>query len=112
MKRTDWPASNRFDFGPLELLGIRFEGEKISYSFVPDRGTIRGSDTIVAQYAEAVVDRHTFRDIDLSYVHRYDQQTFLSEVARAGFEVVKTWRSPQEHNLWVLAQKAAVMPAG
>jgi hypothetical protein len=110
MKRRDWPASNRFDFGPLELLGVRFEGDKISYRFVPDRGTIRGSDTIVAQYAEAVVDGRTFRDIDLSYVHRYDQQTFLSEVARAGFEVIRTWRSPQEQNLWVLAQKTATAP--
>jgi hypothetical protein len=53
----------------------------------------------VAQYAEAVVDGRTFRDIDLSYVHRYDQQTFLSEVRRAGFEVIQTWRSPQEQNL-------------
>lgn len=111
MAGQDWAASMRFDFGPLELLGIPFDPEKLHYSMEPDRGTIRGSDTIVARYREAIVRGHTYHDIDLSYVHRYDQQTFLTEVARAGFRVVRTWRSPRHHNLWVLAQKTASMPA-
>ena len=110
MERTDWPLSNRFDFGPLELLGIDFDADRLYYSFEPDRGTIRGSNTIVARYAEASVRGRVFRDIDLSYVHRYEQQTFLREVARAGFHVVRTWQSPRQHNLWVLAKKTARTP--
>jgi uncharacterized SAM-dependent methyltransferase len=110
MERNDWHASHRFDFGPLELLGITFDADKLRYNVEPDRGTIRGSDTIVARYLEATVRNRTFHDIDLSYVHRYEQQTLLREISRAGFRVVHTWRSPRQHNLWVLAQKVAVTP--
>jgi uncharacterized SAM-dependent methyltransferase len=98
-------AATRFDFGPLELLGVPFQEDKLSYSFEPDRGTIRGSDTIVAQYADAVVDGRHFRNIDLSYVHRYEEEGFLSEVRRAGFRVARTWTSPRNQNLWLLLQK-------
>lgn len=98
-------TATHFDFGPLELLGIQFQEDMLSYSFEPDRGTIRGSDTIVAQYADAVVNGRHYRNIDLSYVHRYEEQIFLSEVRRAGFHVVKTWTSPRNHNLWLLLQK-------
>lgn len=103
--RDDSLLSARFDFGPLEMLGVPFEPGRLTYEIEPDRGTIRGSDTIVASYAEAVVGKDTFRDIDLSYVHRYEQERFLTEVQRAGFQVVEKWRSRQQHNLWVLLQK-------
>lgn len=111
MARRDWSRSDRFDFGPLELLGVPFEAGKLTYTFEPDRGTIRGSDTIVARYARATVDGQDYDDIDLSYVHRYEQEKFQQEVERAGFRVVRTWRSRREQNLWVLAQKTTGAPA-
>lgn len=106
MARRHTPqTASRFDFGPLELLGIPFREDMLSYSLEPDRGTIRGSDTIVAQYADAEINGRHFHDIDLSYVHRYEEQVLLSEVRRAGFHVVRTWTSPRRHNLWLLLQK-------
>ena len=107
LAQAPWSTSRRFDFGPLELLGVPFEDEKLTYAFEPDRGTVRGTDTIVAQYEEATVNRRKFYNIDLSYVHRYDEQLLIAEVQRAGFTLVRTWTSPRRHNLWLLLQKSS-----
>jgi hypothetical protein len=105
LTRVAWPASHRFDYGPLELLGVPYDEDLLTYKLELDRGTIRGTDTIVARYAQARVDGRHFDEIDLSYVHRYNEEALLAATTRAGFKVRRTWKTPRGSNLWLLLQK-------
>jgi uncharacterized SAM-dependent methyltransferase len=99
------PNFKRFDFGPLELLGIRFDADKLTYNTLSEIGAIRGSNTTVATYAEVDIERRRFRNVQLSYVHRYDGAPLKSAMQQAGFSVVREWMTPNGHNIWLLLQK-------
>jgi len=97
--------NKRFDFAPLELLGVRFEDEKLTYRVIPERGTIRGTVTTVAEYASLRLNGKTLRRVQLSYSHGYESVSFVKQVKEIGFKVVQEWTSPRRHSLWVLLQK-------
>jgi Histidine-specific methyltransferase, SAM-dependent/TIR domain len=100
-----WTTSRRFDYSPLELLGVPYDEQLMTYSVEADRGTIRGSDTIVGRYRRAQVDGRTFQDVDLSFVHRYDEKRLQEAIERVGFSVRRTWTTRRRSSIWLLLQK-------
>lgn len=105
LARETWSSTRRFDYSPLELLGVPYDEQLLTYSVEPDRGTIRGSDTIVSKYAHAYADGRAFQDVDLSFVHRYNEVRLQEAIERVGFSVRRTWKTRRRTSLWLLLQK-------
>lgn len=85
--------NKKFDFGPLELLGVEYNSHKLTYKSTEGRSVIPKTVTTVATYAEVRYRGQTFRDVKLSYVHQYDVASLRAVAQEIGFEVVKQYEN-------------------
>lgn len=65
------PSNMEHDFTPLASLNVPFDQNKLSYSLVEGISIVRGTQSILAKYADAVIDEQTVSNIRLSIVHHY-----------------------------------------
>jgi hypothetical protein len=83
-------AHKEFDFGPLEMLGIPFEPDKLRY--VPARkgtSTVPNTDTVLATYEAMTYEGEEYRDVKLGLIHEYDPASVRSTCEEVGFTVIR-----------------------
>jgi hypothetical protein len=84
-------VNKRFDFTPLDLLGINYDAERLSYSTFDGRSTIAKTRTIVASYHDFVLTPggEHIESAYLSYVHEYDREALLNVLKHLGFTLLR-----------------------
>jgi uncharacterized SAM-dependent methyltransferase len=98
------PVTLEHDFTPLAVLNVPFEPSKMEYSEVQGEGICDGTNSIVASYKEATIDKKTVKDIPLSVVHYYDRDHFLATVEER-MNVKLVWNEARSDVLLALAQR-------
>lgn len=88
-------VNKRFDFTPLDLLGVQYEDEKLTYEHLKNRSTIPKTRTIAACYHDFHVppDEDVIESAYLSYVHEYDREALLSVLTQEGFQLLRDFTS-------------------
>jgi hypothetical protein len=96
----DDESNKRFDFGPLEYLGVEYDSSKLTYSPAEeDRSMVAGTQTTVARYKGCKIDddqespsedstEDREKTVTLSYIHHYDSKKLALLCERAHFRVV------------------------
>jgi len=82
--------SKRFDFGPLDMLGVPYESEKVEYDVRRGRSAVEGTQTVAATYNDCTIGARRYTDIALAYIHRYDPAALGSLLSDVGFDVLRT----------------------
>lgn len=82
-------VQKRFDFGPLETLGVPYESEKLEYRVEPGLSTVRGTETIVARYSDCVIHGTRYSNVALTHVHRYRSDELLRTLEEVGFKPIE-----------------------
>lgn len=102
----DYDSIRRFNFEPLAALGLEFAPDELTYRLATDRSTIPGTLSIVASYANFVLDGRRVASADLAYVHRYTAEAIPTVLAEAGFSACGSpWFGPDRRAMLVLARK-------
>ena len=103
-------ASNkRFDFGPLEYLGVAYDPAKLTYSPAEeDRSMVNGTQTTVAKYEDCRIENgengeaensddessdDEEKTVTLSYIHHYDPAKLTKLCEKVHFHVVDSLTS-------------------
>ncbi|MEA2371125.1 MAG: Histidine-specific methyltransferase, SAM-dependent [Solirubrobacteraceae bacterium] len=96
----------RFNFEPLASLGLQLVPEQLTYTIAPDRSTIPGTLSIVANYRDFVVDGKHVASADLAYVHRYVDDAIPRALADVGLRPCgPPWFGPSRRSMLVLARR-------
>jgi hypothetical protein len=83
--------NKRFDFGPLEYVGVPFEANRLEYEELSARQSlVEGTRTVAAKYAGCVIGRDEYTDITLSLINRYDPEGIVTCCEEVGFKVLNT----------------------
>jgi SAM-dependent methyltransferase len=78
--------NRRFDFGPLDILSVPYEPEKVIYDKPPgEPSKVPETQTWRAKYKECEIDGTTYQDVTLSYIHRYKPSALLAVLEHVGF---------------------------
>lgn len=88
------PAHKRFDFGPLELLGVEFVPEKVRYTPMEGYSVVPDTRTVVASYEDMEYGGEKFENVELSVIHEYDPAKLKETCEMIGFNFI----SQREHN--------------
>jgi hypothetical protein len=64
------------DFTPLASLNVPWDESKMKYSLVRDASVIPQTQSMMAQYSDAIIDNKIASDIKLSVVHHYNFDAF------------------------------------
>jgi hypothetical protein len=88
----DVKRNKRFDFGPLEILGVKYEAAKLTYKRRTGASSIPNTETTVAIYEQLTLDRQSYRDVRLSYIHEYDLQSLEDVLTTIGFQIITRYR--------------------
>jgi uncharacterized SAM-dependent methyltransferase len=86
--------NKRFDFTPLEVIGVQYDPDKLKYDIYENRSTISGTQSIIASYHTFTMlgEDEIIESANLSYVHEYENPEVLSTVIESvGFEIVGTF---------------------
>ena len=86
-------TNHKFDFTPLDSLGVSYEEEKLSYQEAINRSSIPNSKTTMASYRDFHIpgEEEKVQSAYLSYIHVYDQEKLKLVMADIGFEVLDTF---------------------
>jgi hypothetical protein len=96
----------RFNFEPLASLGLQLVPEQLTYTIAPDRSTVPGTLSIVANYRDFVVDGQQIASADLAYVHRYIDEAIPRTLADVGLRPCGSpWFGPSRRSMLVLARR-------
>ncbi|HXS35012.1 MAG TPA: L-histidine N(alpha)-methyltransferase [Solirubrobacterales bacterium] len=82
-------ANKEFDLGPLEILGVPLDPDKIHYRAIEDLrfSPIPKTKTIISTY-EAVTLEKKFKDVRLGLIREYDHDALSKVCKDIGFEVL------------------------
>ncbi len=86
--------NKRFDFTPLEVIGVQYDPDKLKYDVYENRSTISGTQSIIASYHNFTMlgEDEFIESANLSYVHEYENPDVLSTVIESvGFEIIGTF---------------------
>lgn|GEM_PF-2300150 len=86
-------TNKRFDFTPLDILGVDYDGDKLIYTTQPNRSSIPDTRTTIAQYCDFSIpgDDAPLKSALLSYIHEYKPESLQKVMMSAGFEVLKAF---------------------
>jgi hypothetical protein len=89
---SEFDEDKRFDFGPLEMLGVKFEPSKLEYKYhTAGWSQIPGAKTRTAHYSDFWVNGEHYGKATLSYIHEYDPEQLISFITTLlDFEVVNS----------------------
>jgi len=87
----DFELNKRFDFTPLEMLGVQFDPDKLQYKIRGDLSTIPQTKTIVAYYKDFYIGSDKFDEARLSYVHTYNRDSLITVIKNKGFNILKSY---------------------
>jgi uncharacterized SAM-dependent methyltransferase len=77
----------RFDFGPLEKLGIPYDATKLKYVKVENYSRFEKAETLIAIYDSITYEGEKHENVRLSYIHEYDPVSTRKQLAKVGFTV-------------------------
>jgi hypothetical protein len=95
--------NKRFDFGPLEIIGVAFDDSMLSYRAAFGLSSIPNTETTVACYESVQCKGEQFRNAKLSCIHSYDPQMMETVLKDVGFAILRCYEK-EGFALWV-AQK-------
>lgn len=82
--------NKRFDFGPLDMLSVPYDEAKLTYDSPPGRPSkVDGTQTVRARYEECKIKTKTYKNITLSYIHRYNPASLEALLRDVGFQVLQ-----------------------
>jgi hypothetical protein len=83
-------AHKEFDFGPLEMLRVPYDPDKLRY-VAAEKGisTVPNTDTILATYEAMTYEGKEYRDVKLGQIHEYDPAAVRSTCEEIGFAVIR-----------------------
>ena len=87
----DVDLNNRFSFGPLELLGVPYEGEKLKYSRVQGISGIPEAISTLSLYEGLIYGGKNYGNVKLSYIHEYQPERLEQVLRQIGFEIVSSF---------------------
>lgn len=97
---------NRFTIGPLELLGIPYDPERLHRKMEERRSQIPGSQTLCSYYHGL---RYNGEELPepflLSYIHEYDADALTREARDIGFDLVQDWPDAKLANVLLLRKR-------
>lgn len=84
-------TNKKFDFTPLDMLGVEYDEEKLRYSIQPNRSNIPDTRTWIASYHDFSIpgDDNKYESAFLSYVHEYNPSSLEKVIEATGFEILK-----------------------
>lgn len=74
------PDNLHHDFAPLASLGIPFDEKLLTYTRITSKSIIDGTESVLAIYAEALIDGDLVSDVKLSIVHHYKFDKFKKTI--------------------------------
>ena len=86
-------TNKKFDFTPLDILGVVYKEDKLTYSSHVNRSSIRDTTTLIASYKDFTIpgDKEIVESADLSYVHVYKPESLQRAIKGLQFETLKTF---------------------
>jgi len=86
-------TNRKFDFTPLDFIGVHYEDKKLSYQSAQNRSNIPGSKTVMASYSNFHIpgEPNQIDSAYLSYIHEYDPDQLATVMKNLGFDVLKTF---------------------
>jgi Histidine-specific methyltransferase, SAM-dependent/TIR domain len=81
--------NKRFDFGPLEFIGVPYNADNLVYDVLENRSVVPSTQTTVASYRNVELDGVTHDDVTLSYIHRYEKDALIKICTeKVGFKLL------------------------
>jgi hypothetical protein len=81
------------DFTPLTVFNVPFVPEDMTYSLIEGESAVTGTQSILATYKKAEIDKQLYNDIQLSIVHYYKHKEFLTHMSEK-LDVSIIWSLP------------------
>lgn len=81
-------ANMEFDFGPLEMLGIPFELEKLHYKAVDGYSLVPNTKTVMATYDAMEYEDKEHTNVKLGLIREYDPIALKDTCEDIGFKVI------------------------
>jgi Histidine-specific methyltransferase, SAM-dependent/TIR domain len=98
-------ANKEFDFGPLELLGIKFDPKKLRYKTETTERyrSVPNSKTIMAIYEKMHYEKKDHKNVKLALIREYDPGALEATCKEIGFSVLD--RDKNRSAAYLLLQK-------
>lgn len=86
-------TNKKFDFTPLDMLGVEYDEDKLHYITDDNRSNVPGTSTTIAKYNEFTLpgDDEVISSSLLSYIHEYKPDSLQKVIDKTGFETLKTF---------------------
>ncbi len=86
-------TNKKFDFTPLDILGVEYDEDKLAYIKDDNRSNVPGTTTTIAKYNEFTLpgDDEQIPSALLSYIHEYKPENLEKVIEKTGFEILKTY---------------------
>ncbi len=84
-------TNREFDFGPLEILGLEFDPDKLHYNSVDEYSLVPGTETILTTYDSIRYEEKEFKDVKLSLIREYDAEALEIVCKKIGFKVLERY---------------------
>jgi hypothetical protein len=84
-------TNKKFDFTPLDILGVEYDEDKLVYTTQPNRSSIPDTRTTIAQYLDFYLpgDDTPLNSALLSYIHEYKPESLRRVMANIGFNTLE-----------------------
>lgn len=81
--------NKKFDFGPLEFIGVPYAADDVVYKILENRSVVPSTKTTVATFKSVELDGVSHEDVTLSYIHRYEREALTKVcVEQVGFTLL------------------------
>ncbi|HTA33954.1 MAG TPA: L-histidine N(alpha)-methyltransferase [Solirubrobacteraceae bacterium] len=80
--------NKRFDFGPLEFIGVPYRADNLKYEVLENQSVVPGTLTTVARYKVDDIPGVEHDEVILSYIHRYERDALRQCIERLGLKLL------------------------
>jgi hypothetical protein len=86
-------TNKKFDFTPLDILGVAYNEENLTYSTYENRSYVPETETIIASYHNFYIpgDEQPLNSAYLSYIHEYKPECLQNIFSTLGYSILKTY---------------------
>lgn len=86
-------TNKKFDFTPLDILGVEYDEDKLNYITNENRSNVSDTTTTIARYDDFTLpgDNERIPSALLSYIHEYKPDSLQKVIDKTGFHTLKTY---------------------
>jgi hypothetical protein len=97
----------RFNFSPLECVGVTYEAEKLKYLKVDNCSRVDGTKTLRGIYENFSVGKEKYEETTLCYIHHYRLKKLIEAVSKPErkFSVLEVFESPTNNLAMLVLRK-------